>query len=470
MNKKGFTLVELLAVIVVLAILALLAIPRVISIMEKSRVSAFTVEANEIIKSAQNAYGSKVLSEEEMNHPVCFTIDQLIKGGYLDKDKDDVKGVIVIDLIHGSDIADTNEVIYTYLSKTDFYIRKNDGIKNKVVNSDVVKSKGAAIYSDCTTTCTATDGGVSVKCGDTEITGIVSSPVEEACDYERNHEWIFSYKGSIDEFEVPCGGYYKLEVWGAQGGSYSDTYHGGYGGYAVGSIHLTNTDKLYVGVGGRGTHVGNFVTGDGGYNGGGAVTGSWSDQNERRSTGGGATHIALNNNLGELKHYSDHQSDVLIVAGGGGGGHANQVMITSSYYTGGFGVGGSGGGTTGGMALGQQYDDPVTARGGWQEQTPSETRGSFGQGGQAQIGETNYGIYDGAGAGWYGGERSWRASGGGSGHLSTSLINGHMSCFNCMETEDSVTTNVNSANATATSGVPKKDDGYAKITYLGGHL
>ena len=40
-NKKGFTLVELLAVIVVLAIIMLLAIPNVLSVLNVSRRKAF---------------------------------------------------------------------------------------------------------------------------------------------------------------------------------------------------------------------------------------------------------------------------------------------------------------------------------------------------------------------------------------------------------------------------------------------
>ena len=472
MNKKGFTLVELLAVIIVLAILVLLALPRVMSLMERSRVSSFAVEANEIAKAATNAYGSRVLTEEEVGHPVCFTVAELVSGGYLDAEKNDINGAIAIDLVPDeNDLSKTNEIVYTYLSKENYYVKKN-GVagNNKVANSDVVKSKGGSLFSDCTTTCSATTGGEIIMCGDTNIASLTPSLNDDTlpdCEYELGHAWSFDYKGSIDEFSIPCEGNYMLEVWGAQGGSYSEAYHGGYGGYATGFIRLNTTDKLYIGVGGAGTHIGNYNTGSGGYNGGGNITGTWSDGNERRSTGGGATHIAKNNNLGVLKNYVDNQSDILIVAGGGGGGHANNTMVTSSSYAGGYGIGGSGGGTNGGNSIGQQYNDLVSSAGGTSSQTPSETRGSFGQGGQAKVGETNYGIHDGGGAGWYGGERNWRGAAGGSGYVSSSLSNSHMTCFNCMSTEDSVTTNVTTVSATAMSNAAKKGNGYAKITYVG---
>lgn len=71
--------------------------------------------------------------------------------------------------------------------------------------------------------------------------------------------------GKCEEFIVPYTGYYKLEVWGAQGGS------GGNGGYSSGYIKLQKEEKLYVYVGGRGQDRkyidSNYLVG--GFNGGG---------------------------------------------------------------------------------------------------------------------------------------------------------------------------------------------------------
>lgn len=55
-NKKGFTLVELLAVIVILAVLALVAMPNVTRLMENARKNSFTTEATQFAKDAQTAY------------------------------------------------------------------------------------------------------------------------------------------------------------------------------------------------------------------------------------------------------------------------------------------------------------------------------------------------------------------------------------------------------------------------------
>ena len=57
-NKKGFTLVELLAVIVILAVLILIALPNVMSIMNNARNNAFKDEAAAFISAAENQYMS----------------------------------------------------------------------------------------------------------------------------------------------------------------------------------------------------------------------------------------------------------------------------------------------------------------------------------------------------------------------------------------------------------------------------
>ena len=51
--KKGFTLVELLAVIAILAILIILALPNVLGLFMSSKESAFVTEAQNVYKVAQ---------------------------------------------------------------------------------------------------------------------------------------------------------------------------------------------------------------------------------------------------------------------------------------------------------------------------------------------------------------------------------------------------------------------------------
>ena len=79
----------------------------------------------------------------------------------------------------------------------------------------------------------------------------------------------FAYTGGAQTFTVPETGTYKLEVWGAQGGTgyYNGTYlSGGLGGYSVGNKNLTAGNVIYIYVGGVG---GTGSNPSGGYNGGG---------------------------------------------------------------------------------------------------------------------------------------------------------------------------------------------------------
>ena len=55
-NKKGFTLVELLAVIAILAILVIMALPAVLRMFNNARKDSFTNEVNTVIRTARQQY------------------------------------------------------------------------------------------------------------------------------------------------------------------------------------------------------------------------------------------------------------------------------------------------------------------------------------------------------------------------------------------------------------------------------
>ena len=63
MKKKGFTLVELLAVIAILAILVIIALPNVMSMFNQAKENSFTTEIKEIYKQAQQQW----ISDSMMN-------------------------------------------------------------------------------------------------------------------------------------------------------------------------------------------------------------------------------------------------------------------------------------------------------------------------------------------------------------------------------------------------------------------
>jgi len=304
--------------------------------------------------------------------------------------------------------------------------------------------------------------------------------LHNTCDYCKSRfigiSWDFPYEGSEHPFKVPLSGVYKLEVWGAQGGSYDTTIYGGYGGYSVGEVFLNENEIIYINVGGKGStiyHSDNVIPG--GYNGGGSAR-SINDADVYSSSGGGATHIATSSGL--LSSLASNSSEVLIVAGGGGGSN----KFVSDYY----GHGGVGGGMTGekpvvtnssGYSYPNGLANPGTqVSGGTYMRTCGGSvcyntqSGSFGQGGGAVDVRTS-----GGGGGYYGGASGARSGGaGGSGFIASSKLKSlvtvekHMTCYSCT-TSDSVETKTRTTTDVSPDATPdyaKKGDGYARITLV----
>ena len=61
-NRKGFTLVELLAVIAILAILMVIAIPGIITLFNNAKTNAFITEAKAVYKAASQKYNADVFA------------------------------------------------------------------------------------------------------------------------------------------------------------------------------------------------------------------------------------------------------------------------------------------------------------------------------------------------------------------------------------------------------------------------
>jgi len=219
--------------------------------------------------------------------------------------------------------------------------------------------------------------------------------------------YSYSYTGNVQSFTVPTTGIYRVEVWGARGGT-GETYSVSKGGYAKGEVNLVAGTVLYVYVGGKGNYTtygtnihSAAVNTNGGWNGGGGVYNSMASH----GTGGGATDISLSNESVSYSNYSYTRTNTsylnrIIVAGGGGG---------NGYWQNGIYAGGgtTGKGTT--NSFGTQTSAGIT-----------QYTGAFGYGGR---GQGSSGGGSGGGGGWYGGAGAGGGNsygGGGSGYVLTS--------------------------------------------------
>lgn len=159
-----------------------------------------------------------------------------------------------------------------------------------------------------------------------------------ACPFPVGDVRNFAYTSSVQSVVLPAGKY-KLQCWGAQGGTCSSGYSGGKGGYSEGVLTLTSPTTVYIFVGGQGSSSGN-----GGWNGGGGGSGSssYNSSNEYGSStfgcGGGATDIALVTSSMDYSSYRNVRSAAsllsrMIVAGGGSGGAYGYQKVTTSTTT-----------------------------------------------------------------------------------------------------------------------------------------
>ena len=120
MNKKGFTLVELLAVIAILAILVIIALPNVLKMYNDSKKNAFMTDAQNLAKEVSSKYisesmkGNKVTVISNKQNPLDMTGRELEYNFELDS-QGKIKNMIVS---NGTYCISTNKD-YTKITRDD---------------------------------------------------------------------------------------------------------------------------------------------------------------------------------------------------------------------------------------------------------------------------------------------------------------------------------------------------------------
>ena len=128
LNRNGFTLVELLAVIVILSVLALVAMPNVTRLMNVSRKNAFITEVENFVTYAQTSYTNSqingtitnsadesLITGQTFNNAsydyYCVSYAKLVSGGFIQKSNgDNYKGIFEIYM--PTDGASSKTIIY----------------------------------------------------------------------------------------------------------------------------------------------------------------------------------------------------------------------------------------------------------------------------------------------------------------------------------------------------------------------
>ena len=193
-NKNGFTLVELLAVVIILIIIILIAVNVVRKNVDKSLDNAIVANAGMYVKAV-----NEFVQVESIGNPD-------LKEGFFSTTQLETLGV----KISGTK-PDSGKV----------------AVSDRRVSSACLKYEEYFVMYD---------------------NGEVSQPKKGTCDNVSIGVFNFDYTGSYQEFTAPSTGEYKIELWGASG--YSDL---GKGAYTSGVISLNSDDILYIYVGGSGS-------------------------------------------------------------------------------------------------------------------------------------------------------------------------------------------------------------------------
>lgn len=150
MNKKGFTITELLAVLVIIGILSVIAITAILPLFNKANTDSFVEEAKIIADGATTRYADDRL-RKDFSHDiyngtvagkVCYSIQDSLIGSFISKDDDNYKGSVEVckNCVHQTKVWLTNgEYIVDGVSKENI---KKSSIESRSFDDDFYLSCG----------------------------------------------------------------------------------------------------------------------------------------------------------------------------------------------------------------------------------------------------------------------------------------------------------------------------------------
>lgn len=129
-NKRGFTLVELLSVIVILAVVVLIATNAVVPMMSSAKKQVLATEANKFIATAKTLYVNENISGTK-----CYSYDEIINSGLIEKNDEAYTGSFLIEENNGK---------YTYKIWLSSGTNIIEGASPDVTSDDVSESSAQA--------------------------------------------------------------------------------------------------------------------------------------------------------------------------------------------------------------------------------------------------------------------------------------------------------------------------------------
>ena len=166
-NKKGFTLVELLAVIVVLAIIMIIAIPAVVESMNNAKKGSFKIYAQRALGNAESTFQSEDLlgtlptkenSDDNKkwisNTCYCYTL-----AGIGLTSSGNFKGYVTVSL------DDKREATYRVTLTDNSYNTKGSTYSDLNTSSKIVDGSGSITSSCASATCSTSTPSTTEQAG-----------------------------------------------------------------------------------------------------------------------------------------------------------------------------------------------------------------------------------------------------------------------------------------------------------------
>ena len=119
MNKKGFTLVELMAIIIVLGIISLIVIPTVNDTLTKQKEKLYEKQVDTIEKAAESWASANTDKLPEEDESICVELSELISSGFIQNGdiKDPRSNELMdgcVNITYGSSY---NQYVYEYVDE-----------------------------------------------------------------------------------------------------------------------------------------------------------------------------------------------------------------------------------------------------------------------------------------------------------------------------------------------------------------
>lgn len=134
MNRKGFTLIELIAVVVIMSIIAIIATPNIINMMDKGKKEQYVADAKEFISKATYMYKQEKYKEKfkEVKNGETITLNEV--NGIKTEDKTDPYGFKY----------DLNKSVITFEAPS-----LGDGVQERVVKITLMSKESEENGSTC---------------------------------------------------------------------------------------------------------------------------------------------------------------------------------------------------------------------------------------------------------------------------------------------------------------------------------